>query len=294
MCEAGGVSDAQFVLTLSCPDKQGIVHAVSSYLFMTGCNIVDSQQFGDQDTGLFFMRVHFSAETSGYASGGAEKLRASFAAIGDSFQMDWRINPADERMRVLIMVSKFGHCLNDLLFRSSIDALPIDVAGVVSNHRDFEELSRSYGVPFHHIPVTKDTKPEAEASLLKLVEDEDVDLVVLARYMQVISDDLCKRLPGRIINIHHSFLPSFKGAKPYHQAHARGVKLIGATAHYVTADLDEGPIIEQEVERVTHGVTPEQLVAVGRDVECQVLARAVKWHSEHRVLINGSRTVVFP
>jgi formyltetrahydrofolate deformylase len=294
MCDASAVSDAQFVLTLSCPDKKGIVHAVSSYLFMTGCNIVDSQQFGDQDTGLFFMRVHFSAETTGYAAGGAEKLRASFAAVGDSFQMDWQIHPADERMRVLILVSKFGHCLNDLLFRYSTNALPIDVAAVVSNHRDFEELAGSYGVPFHHIPVTKDTKPEAEAELLRVVEDERVELVVLARYMQVISDDLCKQLPGRIINIHHSFLPSFKGAKPYHQAHARGVKLIGATAHYVTADLDEGPIIEQEVERVSHGVTPEQLVGVGRDVECQVLARAVKWHSERRVLINGSRTVVFP
>ncbi len=304
------MSDAQFVLTLSCPDKQGIVHAVSSYLFMTGCNIVDSQQFGDQDTGLFFMRVHFSAEAAGYVTRGAaegaagdgrgederiaDKLRASFAAIGDSFGMDWRIHPADQRMRVLIMVSRFGHCLNDLLFRSSIDALPVEIAAVVSNHRDFEELAGSYGVPFHHIPVRADDKPRAEAELLELVEKEQIELVVLARYMQVISDDLCGRLPGRIINIHHSFLPSFKGAKPYHQAHARGVKLIGATAHYVTADLDEGPIIEQEAERVGHGVTPRQLVGVGRDVECQVLARAVKWHSEHRVLINGRRTVVFP
>ncbi len=288
------MSDAQFVLTLSCPDKQGIVHAVSSYLFMTGCNILDSQQFGDQDTGLFFMRVHFSVESPGYADGGADKLRASFAAVGDSFQMDWRIAPADDRMRVIIMVSKFGHCLNDLLFRSSIGAVPVEIAGVVSNHRDFEELTRSYGIPFHHVPVTRENKPEAEAALLRLVEETGTELVVLARYMQVVSDDLCKRLPGRIINIHHSFLPSFKGAKPYHQAHARGVKLIGATAHYVTADLDEGPIIEQEVERVSHGVTPEELVGVGRDVECQVLARAVKWHSERRVLINGSRTVVFP
>ncbi|MDI5971805.1 formyltetrahydrofolate deformylase [Streptomyces sp. SL13] len=287
------MSDAQFVLTLSCPDKQGIVHAVSSYLFMTGCNIVDSQQFGDQDTGLFFMRVHFSVESTGYAAEGADKLRASFTAIGDSFRMDWQIHPADQRMRVLIMVSKFGHCLNDLLFRSSTNALPVEIAAVVSNHRDFEELSGSYGVPFHHLPVTRDTKAEAEAALLAVVEDSGTELVVLARYMQVISDDLCKRLPGRIINIHHSFLPSFKGAKPYHQAHARGVKLIGATAHYVTADLDEGPIIEQEVERVSHGVTPEQLVGIGRDVECQALARAVKWHSEHRVLINGTRTVVF-
>ncbi len=277
----------QFVLTLSCPDTKGIVHAVSSYLFMTGCNIEDSQQFGDPDTGLFFMRVHFSGNVT------VEQLRASFSAVGESFRMDWQIHRAERKMRVLLMVSKFGHCLNDLLFRSRIGALPVEIAAVVSNHTDFEELAGSYGIPFHHIPVTKDTKEEAEERLLRLVEDENVELVVLARYMQIISDNLCKRLSGRIINIHHSFLPSFKGAKPYHQAHARGVKLIGATAHYVTADLDEGPIIEQEVERVSHQVTPEQLVAVGRDVECQALARAVKWHSEHRVLLNGHRTVVF-
>jgi formyltetrahydrofolate deformylase len=280
---------AQYVLTLACPDKQGIVHAVSSYLFMTGCNIEDSQQFGDHDTGLFFMRVHFSAE----APVTVEKLRASFAAIGDSFQMDWQINRADEKMRIVLMVSKFGHCLNDLLFRASIGALPVEIAAVVSNHTDFAELVGSYDIPFHHIAVTKDTKAEGEARLLRIVREENVELVVLARYMQVLSDDLCKQLNGRIINIHHSFLPSFKGAKPYHQAHARGVKLIGATAHYVTADLDEGPIIEQEVERVGHGVTPEELVAVGRDVECQALARAVKWHAERRILVNGRRTVVF-
>jgi formyltetrahydrofolate deformylase len=279
----------QFVLTLSCPDTKGIVHAVSSYLFMTGCNIEDSQQFGDHDTGLFFMRVHFSAE----APVTLEKLRASFAAVGDSFRMDWQIHLAETRMRVVLMVSRFGHCLNDLLFRARIGALPVDIAAVVSNHTDFAELVASHDVPFHHIPVTANTKSEAESELLRLVERENVELVVLARYMQVLSDDLCTALSGRIINIHHSFLPSFKGAKPYHQAHARGVKLIGATAHYVTADLDEGPIIEQEVERVGHEVGPEQLVAVGRDVECQALARAVKWHSEHRVLLNGHRTVVF-
>ncbi|MFC8534586.1 formyltetrahydrofolate deformylase [Streptomyces sp. NPDC057249] len=279
----------QYVLTLSCPDKQGIVHAVSSYLFMTGCNIEDSQQFGDHDTGLFFMRVHFSAGTPVTV----DKLRASFAAIGDSFAMDWQIHRASERMRIVLMVSKFGHCLNDLLFRSRIGALPVEIAAVVSNHPDFAELVASYDVPFRHIPVTRDNKPQAEAELLDLVREENVELVVLARYMQVLSDDLCKRLSGRIINIHHSFLPSFKGAKPYHQAHARGVKLIGATAHYVTADLDEGPIIEQEVERVGHGVTPDQLVAIGRDVECQALARAVKWHAERRILLNGRRTVVF-
>ncbi|MFE7578409.1 MULTISPECIES: formyltetrahydrofolate deformylase [unclassified Streptomyces] len=279
----------QYVLTLSCPDKQGIVHAVSSYLFMTGCNIEDSQQFGDHDTGLFFMRVHFSAGTPVTV----DKLRASFAAIGDSFAMEWQIHRASERMRIVLMVSKFGHCLNDLLFRSRIGALPVEIAAVVSNHPDFAELVASYDVPFRHIPVTRDNKAQAEAELLDLVREENVELVVLARYMQVLSDDLCKQLSGRIINIHHSFLPSFKGAKPYHQAHARGVKLIGATAHYVTADLDEGPIIEQEVERVGHNVTPDQLVAIGRDVECQALARAVKWHAERRILLNGRRTVVF-
>ncbi|MGV9850507.1 formyltetrahydrofolate deformylase [Streptomyces sp. NPDC003442] len=288
MSESHPVPD-QYILTLSCPDKQGIVHAVSSYLFMTGCNIEDSQQFGDRDTGLFFMRVAFRAVSPVKV----KDLRASFAAVGDSFQMDWEIHRADEKMRILLMVSKFGHCLNDLLFRSRIGALPVEIAAVVSNHTDFQELVGTYGIPFHHIPVTKDTKREAEARLLDLVRTERVELVVLARYMQVLSDDLCKELSGRIINIHHSFLPSFKGAKPYHQAHARGVKLIGATAHYVTADLDEGPIIEQEVERVGHGLTPDQLVAVGRDVECQALARAVKWHSERRVLLNGHRTVVF-
>ncbi|WP_435283288.1 formyltetrahydrofolate deformylase [Streptomyces koelreuteriae] len=279
----------QYVLTLSCPDRKGIVHAVSSYLFMTGCNIEDSQQFGDHDTGLFFMRVHFSAD----APVSVEKLRASFAAIGDSFQMEWQINRGDQKMRILLMVSKFGHCLNDLLFRARTGALPVEIAGVVSNHTDFAELVGSYGIPFHHIAVTKDTKSEAEGRLLDIVREEGVELVVLARYMQVLSDDLCKALSGRIINIHHSFLPSFKGAKPYHQAHARGVKLIGATAHYVTADLDEGPIIEQEVERVGHDVTPEGLVAIGRDVECQALARAVKWHAERRILPNGRRTVIF-
>ncbi|WP_328318092.1 formyltetrahydrofolate deformylase [Streptomyces sp. NBC_00388] len=279
----------QYVLTLSCPDKQGIVHAVSSYLFITGCNIEDSQQFGDRDTGLFFMRVHFAAEQPV----SLEKLRASFSAVGDAFQMDWQLHRAEDRMRIVLMVSKFGHCLNDLLFRSRTGALPVEIAAVVSNHPDFAELVGSYGIPFHHIPVTKDNKAAAEAELLDLVRRENVELVVLARYMQVISDDLCKALNGRIINIHHSFLPSFKGAKPYHQAHARGVKVIGATAHYVTADLDEGPIIEQEVERVGHEVTPDQLVAIGRDVECQALARAVKWHAEHRILLNGRRTVVF-
>ncbi|MFI9333254.1 formyltetrahydrofolate deformylase [Streptomyces althioticus] len=278
-----------YVLTLSCPDKQGVVHAVSSYLFMTGCNIEDSQQFGDRGTGLFFMRVAFSAE----ASVPVEKLRASFSAVGDTFRMDWQVHRVKDRMRILLMVSKFGHCLNDLLFRSRTGALPVEIAGVVSNHPDFRDLVGTYDLPFHHIPVPKDGKALAEQQVLDLVEAEQVELVVLARYMQILSDHFCKQLSGRIINIHHSFLPSFRGAKPYHQAHARGVKLIGATAHYVTADLDEGPIIEQEVRRVSHAVTPEQLVAIGRDVECQALARAVEWHSTRRVLPNGQRTVVF-
>jgi formyltetrahydrofolate deformylase len=286
---AGKPAEQQYVLTLSCPDKQGIVHAVSSYLFMTGCNIEDSQQFGDRDTGLFFMRVHFSGE----APVTVEKLRASFAAIGDAFHMEWQIHRAEDRMRVVLMVSKFGHCLNDLLFRARIGALPVDIAAVVSNHTDFAELVASYDVPFVHIPVTKDTKAQAEARLLELVRAENVELVVLARYMQVLSDDLCKNLSGRIINIHHSFLPGFKGANPYKQAHARGVKIIGATAHFVTSDLDEGPIIEQETARVNHAMTPDELIAVGRDIESRVLARAVKLHLESRVMLNGKRTVVF-
>ena len=238
---AGSAPPGQYVLTLSCPDRPGIVHAVSSYLFMTGCNIEDSQQFKDHGTGLFFMRVHFSAGSPVTL----EKLRASFAAIGDSFRMDWQLGRADRRMRIVVMVSRFGHCLNDLLFRTRIGALPVEIAAVVSNHTDFAELTASYTVPFHHVPVTAATKADAEAQLLRIVEEEDVELVVLARYMQVVSDDLCKRLEGRIINIHHSFLPSFKGAKPYHQAHARGVELIGATAPSVTAKLDEGPLIAQ-------------------------------------------------
>jgi formyltetrahydrofolate deformylase len=283
-----------WVLTLSCPDVPGVVHGVASYLLVTGCTIVDSQQYGDPDTGLFFMRVSFTRVDSEVT---LEALNSGFQAIGASFHMNWEFHDAADLMPVVLMVSKFGHCLNDLLFRASIGALPVRIAAVVSNHRDFEELTRSYGHEFVHLPVAAgdgDAKAVAEARLLDLVAEHRVELVVLARYMQILSEDVCKALEGRMINIHHSFLPSFKGAKPYHQAHARGVKLIGATAHYVTANLDEGPIIEQEVARVGHGVSPDQLVAVGRDVECQALARAVKWHAEHRVLLNGHRTVVFP
>jgi formyltetrahydrofolate deformylase len=280
----------EFVLTLSCADVPGIVYAVSSFLVQHRCSIIQSQQYGDRDTGLFFMRVHF--ESSDHAAGLAG-LRGDFGWVGDSFHMSWQLQEAAAKQRVLIMVSRFGHCLNDLLFRYSVGALNIEIPAIVSNHVDFEGLAATYGIPFHHIPVTAETKSDAEAQLLSLMDEKSIDLVVLARYMQLLSNDLCKQLEGRAINIHHSFLPSFKGAKPYHQAHARGVKLIGATAHYVTAELDEGPIIEQEVARVDHSIDAEHLVAAGRDVECQALARAVKWHTESRVLLNGHRTVVF-
>jgi formyltetrahydrofolate deformylase len=280
----------QYVLTLSCHDVPGIVYAVSSFLVQHHCTIVTSQQYGDTDSGLFFMRVRF------ICADGAETLdglRDDFGRLSGAFRMTWSLQSAQAKHRVLLMVSRFGHCLNDLLFRHSIGALPIDVPAIVSNHRDFEALAATYGIPYHHIPVTPDTKPQAEDALMSLVEDEGIDLVVLARYMQVLSTDLCKQLEGRAINIHHSFLPSFKGGKPYHQAHARGVKLIGATAHYVNRDLDEGPIIEQEVARVDHSLTADELVAVGRDVECQALSRAVLWHTENRILLNSHRTVVF-
>ena len=281
---------ADYILTLTCPDGRGIVHAVASFLLVTGCSIVDSQQYGDPGTGVFFMRVHFRAEEPGVD---LTALTNGFAATGASFHMQWQIHQAAARMPVLIMVSRFGHCLNDLLFRYASGALPVRIPLVVSNHTDFRPMVESYGIPFVHLPVDKENKAGQEAALLELVREHEVELVVLARYMQVLSPEVCKPLEGRIINIHHSFLPSFKGAKPYHQAHERGVKLIGATAHYVTADLDEGPIIEQDVVRVGHGMTPEQFVEAGRDVECRVLSRAVGWHAEHRVLLGTRRTVVF-
>ena len=280
----------EFVLTLSCPDGPGIVAAVSTLLADHGCNILQSQQYDDLDTDTFFMRVQFApVEGRSYD---ADQLRALMAPVGERFTMTWKLVDTADKYRVLIMVSRFGHCLNDLLFRWSVGALDMDVAGIVSNHRDFARLAENYDLPFHHLPVTPETKADAERGLLDLVRDLDVHLVVLARYMQVLSEELCRELEGRAINIHHSMLPSFKGAKPYHQAHARGVKLVGATAHYITADLDEGPIIEQEVARVDHTMSAEQLVATGRDVECQALARAVRWHTESRVLLNGTRTVV--
>ena len=288
----------EFVLTLSCRDTTGIVHAVSGLLYQAGCNIIDSQQFGDvqseDSTGLFFMRVHFAAPDH---LADAATLESLFSHVRGQFQMEAAIHAMTRKPRVLVMVSKHGHCLNDLLFRWRSGWLPIDIPVIVSNHPDYAELAASYGIPFHHLPLplgaSAEVKRAQEQQVEALVSQEQIDLVVLARYMQILSPEFCGFLKGRAINIHHSFLPSFKGAKPYYQAHDRGVKLIGATAHYVTADLDEGPIIEQDVERVDHTLTPEDFTAVGRDVECVVLARAVKWHAEHRVLMNGHKTVVF-
>jgi formyltetrahydrofolate deformylase len=278
------------VLTLSCPDAPGIVHAVSGFLVAHRGNILESQQFDDPDTGTFFMRVRFAHADGRHLDVAA--LRAAFAAMADAWGMTWRMVDASERQRVLIMVSKYAHCLNDLLFRTSVGELNLDVVAVVSNHPDLERLAADHDVPFHHIPVTKDTKSQAEARLLEIVEAERVELVVLARYMQILTDDACRALEGRAINIHHSMLPSFKGARPYHQAYDRGVKVIGATAHYVTAELDEGPIIEQEMERVDHSMTAEDYETRGREVECRALARAVRWHTENRIAPNGHKTVV--
>ncbi len=275
------------ILTLSCPDRLGLVHAVSGFLLARDGNIEEAAQFNDSDTGLFFMRVRFQFD------GAIDLLRIDWDTFAAEHTMQWTLHNAEQRMPTVIMVSQQGHCLNDLLFRCKSGLLPIDVRAIVSNHRDFYQLAASYNVPFHHIPVTATTKQSAEQKALDIIQTEGAELVVLARYMQILSDAMCTTLAGRAINIHHSFLPSFKGAKPYYQAHARGVKLIGATAHYVTADLDEGPIIEQDVARVDHAKTVEHLTAIGRDTESQVLARAVKWHSEHRVLRNGHRTVVF-
>jgi formyltetrahydrofolate deformylase len=280
----------EYVLTLSCPDKPGIVYAVASFLVQHSGNILASQQYGESPDRRFFMRVHFSVPPLGT---GLTELERGFSWVAEAFHMSWQLHDTAARARTLIMVSRLGHCLNDLLFRWKTGALPVEVVGVVSNHPDFAELAQSYRIPFHHVPVTAETKAAAETRLLEIVADTDADLIVLARYMQILSAEVCKQVEGRTINIHHSFLPSFKGAKPYHQAHTRGVKLVGATAHYVTPDLDEGPIIEQDVIRVDHTLSPERLAEAGRDVEAQVLARAVTWHAEHRVLLNGDRTVVF-
>ncbi|MGP7997440.1 MAG: formyltetrahydrofolate deformylase [Streptosporangiaceae bacterium] len=283
----------QFVLTLSCPDQPGIVHAVAAYLHGSGANILDSQQFADVISNYFFMRVQ--VETLGGTPPDAAALRAGFLPIADEFGMDWDLHDLDIRPRVLIMVSREGHCLNDLLYRREAEALAIDVPVVIGNHPDLARLAAGHGVPFEHVPVgtAPAARAEAEATLLDLVRAHRIDFVVLARYMRILSPDVCEKLAGRIINIHHSFLPSFRGARPYQQAWEYGVKVIGATAHYVTAELDEGPVIEQEVARVEHNASPAQLVALGRDTERVALARAVRWHAEHRILLHGRRTVIF-
>lgn len=286
---------SRYALTLSCADQPGIVHAISGALVAAGGNITESQQYGSttevaargDSGGRFFMRVEATTSSS------FAELEASLSPVAERFDMAWELHRVGAPVRTLILASKDAHCLNELLFQQRSGQLPIEVPAIVSNHADLAEMAAFYGVPFHHLSVTAENKPEAERALLDLVAEHDVELVVLARYMQILSDGLCRELAGRAINIHHSFLPSFKGARPYAQAHARGVKLIGATAHYVTADLDEGPIIEQEVIRVDHAHTPERLARMGRAVEARTLAQAVQWHTEHRVLLDGTRTVVF-
>jgi formyltetrahydrofolate deformylase len=277
-----------YILTLSCPDRTGIVHAVTGLLAERSGNITDAAQYNDKSTGQFFMRVGFQLDDAQIIG-----FREGFAALAAQMQMKFHLQRADAKMKTIIMVSKLGHCLNDLLFRYRSGLLQLDIRGVVSNHRDYYQLAASYDIPFHHIPVTADNKASAEAKLLEIVDAENIELVVLARYMQVLSENLCRKLEGKAINIHHSFLPSFKGAKPYYQAHDRGVKIIGATAHYVTSDLDEGPIIEQDIHRVDHSCGPQELTTIGRDVESAVLARAVSWHAQRRVLLNANKTVVF-
>jgi formyltetrahydrofolate deformylase len=292
---AGGRAGTEYVLTLSCPDRVGIVHAVAAYLHRAGCNVLDSQQFGDRIAGRFFMRVH--VETVPGAAVTYDSLYGGFFPVASEFGMEWELYDTAVQPRVLIMVSKAGHCLNDLLYRRAAESLRIDVPLVVGNHPDLAPLAAAHGVAFEHVPVGRPgdllAAQRSEGRLLDLVGELGIDFVVLARYMRILSPELCAKMAGRIINIHHSFLPSFKGARPYHQAHAHGVKLIGATAHYVTADLDEGPIIEQEVARVDHSSSPEDLAAIGRDAERVALARAVRWHAEHRVLLHGRRTVIF-
>lgn len=278
-----------YILTLSCPDRTGIVHNVTGWLLDLDGNIIDAQQFGDLETNRFFLRVHFHLPEQADVA----QLEASFAPLAARFEMQAKIYDAERKERVLILVSRQGHCLNDLLFRTYSGQLHVEIAGIVSNHNDFAALAAGYHIPYYHLPVTPDTREQQEQQILDLVEQKKIDLVILARYMQILSPQLCDALKGRAINIHHSFLPSFKGARPYHQAHARGVKIIGATAHYVTSDLDEGPIIEQDIARVHHALSSTALTQVGSDIESLVLARAVRSHIEHRILLNGQRTVVF-
>ncbi len=284
----------EYILNLSCIDQRGIVQRVSGFLAEHGCNIIESAQFGDAQSQLFFMRVYFAAEDAAIND---DVLRADFSAMAETMQMTWQLHDAHKKPRVMLMVSKIGHCLNDLLFRYKSGLLQVEIPAIVSNHTDFYQLAASYNIPFHHLPLAQGASEEAkraqEQRVLEIIQSAEIDLVVLARYMQILSPEMCTALQGRAINIHHSFLPSFKGAKPYYQAHERGVKLIGATAHFVTGDLDEGPIIEQDVERVDHAMNPATLTAIGRDVECVVLARAVKYFIEHRILLNDHKTVVF-
>ncbi|MDQ1747436.1 MAG: formyltetrahydrofolate deformylase [Frankiaceae bacterium] len=278
----------ELVLTLSCPDRPGIVHAVSGLLASHDANILDSQQYGSPATSTFFLRVHVMSPVE------PDVLHDGLSGLAATFGMQWELHATAHRPNVLVLVSREGHCLNDLLYRWRTGSLPCEIAAIASNHNDLAALAAPYGVPFHHLPVTAETRPAQEQRILDLVDELDVELVVLARYMQILSPEVCTALAGRVINIHHSFLPSFRGGKPYEQAYDHGVKLIGATAHYVTADLDEGPIVEQEVARVGHAHSPAALAAVGRDLECVALARAVRWHLEHRVFVDGQRTVVFP
>ncbi|MHA6644941.1 formyltetrahydrofolate deformylase [Mesorhizobium sp. A623] len=281
---------SHYILTVQCESRRGIVAGISGYLASQGCNITDSSQFDDELTGTFFARITFRSET-GVES---DELSKGFAVVANDFGMEWKIFAAAERTKVLLMVSNFGHCLNDLLYRWRIGALPIEIVGVVSNHLTYQKVVVNHDIPFHHIKVTKDNKPDAEARLLTAIQDSGAELVVLARYMQILSDAVCRKMAGRVINIHHSFLPSFKGASPYQQAFERGVKLIGATAHYVTPDLDEGPIIEQDTVRITHAQSPDDYVSLGRDVEAQVLARAIHAHIHRRVFVSGNKTIIFP
>jgi len=281
----------RYTLTITCPDKKGVVSAATTFLASHDAFIVEANHHTDLPTGQAFLRIVFQADSP--AMPGLAQLRADFAAVADDYQMDWDLTRNDRRMRVLIAVSKFGHCLHNLLHRWKSGILPVEIIGVVSNHEDMRSFVEWHGLPYHHLPISRETKRAQEKDIMKIIDDQKVDLYVLARYMQVLSPEMCRALEGRAINIHHSFLPSFKGAKPYHQAYDRGVKIIGATAHYVTTNLDEGPIIEQSVERVDHSVSPEELVNIGRDIECVVLSRAVKWHAERRILLAGHRTVVF-
>ncbi|MEH6830224.1 MAG: formyltetrahydrofolate deformylase [Sulfitobacter sp.] len=281
---------SKYALTVTCQSRRGIVAAIANYLADHGCNITDSAQFDDKETGSFFMRISFDTDTDV----ALEVLSKEFVEPATTFNMDYEFHDEAVKMKVVIMVSRFGHCLNDLLYRWRIGALPIDIVAVISNHMDYQKVVVNNDIPFHCIKVTKENKPEAEAKIMSVVEEAGADLIVLARYMQILSDQMCQKMSGKIINIHHSFLPSFKGANPYKQAFQRGVKLIGATSHYVTADLDEGPIIEQDTVRVTHAQSPDDYVSLGRDVESQVLARAIHAHIHRRVFLNGNKTVVFP